>query len=137
MKYHILSGLARSAPVVLGLTLALAPTARLAAEDKATLVPGATIQINDSKGKFDFLEIDSQRHRLLAAHEKDETADFIDLTTNKVLARVKVGPAVGIAVDPKSGKYFVSVQDDKRVAVIDPESTAMPTAGPTLTRART
>jgi len=29
--------------------------------------------------QFDFLRIDSKRQRLLAAHEKDGTSDFIDL----------------------------------------------------------
>lgn len=90
-----------------------------AAEKKALLVPDVSIKIADSKGKFDFLEIDATNHRLLAAHEKDETADFIDLKSDTVLARLKVGPAVGIAADPQAGKYYVSVQDDKRVAIID------------------
>jgi YVTN family beta-propeller protein len=86
------------------------------------LVPSVSITIPDSKGKFDFLTIDPERNRLLAAHEKDGTADILDLTTRKVLARLKVGPAVGTAIDTKTGKYFVSVQDDKRIAVIDPSS---------------
>jgi DNA-binding beta-propeller fold protein YncE len=93
--------------------------ANLKAADKPLLVPGATIKIPDSKGKFDFLEVDPVRHRLLAAHEKDGTADFLDLKTNAVLARLKAGPAVGITADAKSDKYYVSVQDDKRVAIVD------------------
>ncbi len=90
-----------------------------AAEDAAPLAPDAMVKIAGSKGKFDFLAVDSSHHRLLAAHEKDGTADFIDLQSNTVLARLKVGPAVGIASDPQAGKYYVSVQDDKRVAIID------------------
>ena len=100
------------------LLLAL-PLAAANAADKPVLVPGATITLADSKGKFDFLEIDATRHRLLASHEKDDTADVFDLDTNKLLARVKVGPAVDVIVDPKTGNYFVSVQDDKRVAILD------------------
>jgi DNA-binding beta-propeller fold protein YncE len=83
------------------------------------LVASGRIIIANSPGKFDFLSVDPQRHRLLAAHEKDGTADFFDLDANVLLGRVKTGPAVGIAVDPKTGNYFVSVQDDKRVAVVD------------------
>jgi len=83
------------------------------------LTPADSITISGSSGKFDFLAIDPVRRRLLAAHEKDGTADFFDLNSKVLLSRVTTGPAVGIAVDPKSGNYFVSVQDDKRVAVID------------------
>ena len=80
------------------------------------LKPGARIEIPNAPGKFDFLEVDPAAHRLLAGHEKDDTADFFDLTANKLIARVKVGPAVGVTVDPKTGNYFASVQDDKRIA---------------------
>lgn len=81
------------------------------------MVKGAAVTIPDSAGKFDFLGVDAVRHRLLAAHEKDGTADFIDLGSNSLIARLKTGPTVGIAAG--DGKYFASVQDDQRVAVID------------------
>jgi len=84
--------------------------------------PAASITIPASPGKFDFLAVDPAAHRLLAGHEKDGTADFFDLDANKLLARVKVGPAVGVTVDPKTGRYFASVQDDKRIAIIDGKS---------------
>jgi len=83
------------------------------------LKPGAMVKIPDSAGKFDFLEIDGSRHRLLASHEKDETADIIDLDANKLITRVKLGPVVDTVLDPKTGNYFCSVQDDKRIAVLD------------------
>ncbi len=83
------------------------------------LQPGVSITVPGSTGKFDFLEVDPVAHRLLAGHEKDDTADFFDLNTNQLIARVKVGPCVGITVDPKTGNYFASVQDDKRIAIID------------------
>ncbi len=109
----------------LSLTPLLALSALLAggnplAAQTGPMVAGATIRIPDSQGKFDFLAIDPVNHRLLAAHEKDGTADFIDLGSKTVLARVKTGPTVGIVRDPKTGNYFCSVQDDKRLAVIDP-----------------
>lgn len=110
-------------------------SAAASAADPSFLVPDTSIRIPASKGKFDFLAVDPVQHRLLAAHEKDGTADFIDLKTGTVLARLKVGPAVGIAADTKSGKYYVSVQDDKRVAVIDAktlvETASIPTPGET------
>ena len=106
-----------------------------AAHGKALLIPATAVKIADSKGKFDFLEVDAQNHRLLAAHEKDGTADFIDLKAGTVLARLKVGPAVGIAADTQGCKYYVSVQDDKLVAIVDAVTLAeigsIPTPGET------
>jgi YVTN family beta-propeller protein len=82
-------------------------------------VPTASTEIPHSTGKFDFLRIDSQRHRLLAAHENDGTADYIDLQKKSVIARLKVGGAVDTAVDADSKFYYVSVQEAERVAVVD------------------
>jgi YVTN family beta-propeller protein len=89
------------------------------AADSTLLVPATAIKLAGSKGKFDFLEVDPKNHRLLAAHEKDETADFIDLKSGTVLARLKTGPTVGITTNPAGDTYYGSVQDDKRVAIID------------------
>jgi len=36
-----------------------------------------------------------------------------------VLARLKTGPTVGITTNPAGDTYYASVQDDKRVALID------------------
>jgi DNA-binding beta-propeller fold protein YncE len=98
-------------------------------------LPGQVIEIANSNGKFDFLRIDSKRQRLLAAHEKDGTADFIDLLTGRVIKRVKVGDAVDTAMDPQSKYYYVSVQEAQRVAVVDAESLkevgSIKTPGPT------
>ncbi len=91
----------------------------LVAAAQPAFKPGAAITVPNSTGKFDFLAIDSAAHRLLAGHEKDDTADFFDLDANRLIARVKVGPCVGVTVDPQTGNYFASVQDDKRIAIID------------------
>ena len=95
----------------------------------------AAIEIPQSSGKFDFLRVDSNRNRLLAAHEKDGTSDFIDLGKHALIARVKVGSAVDTATDPNSKFYYVSVQEDARVAVLDAttlkEVHSIKTAGPT------
>ncbi len=88
------------------------------------MVPSAWIKIPDSKGKFDFISVDAKRNRVLGAHEKDGTFDIMDIGSQSVLARLKVGPAVGSAIDPVTGKYFVSVQDDQRVAIIDSDKLA-------------
>jgi DNA-binding beta-propeller fold protein YncE len=97
------------------------------------LQPAAAIEIPHSSGKFDFLRIDAKRNRLLAAHENDGTADFIDLKSNSVISRVKVGGAVDTAVDDHF--YYVSVQEAQRVAVVDADTLkeikSVKTPGPT------
>ena len=90
-----------------------------AAENTPLLTAAATVLIENSKGKFDFLDVDNVNHVLLAAHEKDETSDFIDLNSNKLVARVKTGPAVHIALVPTLNQYFVSASSDKKVIVLD------------------
>jgi DNA-binding beta-propeller fold protein YncE len=117
-------------------SLALSSIAAVAAADQTLpSVPAASIEIPHSTGKFDFLRIDSQRHRLLAAHENDGTADYIDLQRNSVIARLKVGGAVDTAVDADSKFYYVSVQEAERVAVVDAatlkEVKSIKTPGPT------
>jgi len=107
----------RLAALVAGSCLLLG--AAHAAGGNPPLVPAASVKIPGSPGKFDFLEVDARNHRLLAAHEKDGTADFIDLPSGTVLARLKTGPTVGITVNTAGDTYYASVQDDKRVAIID------------------
>jgi DNA-binding beta-propeller fold protein YncE len=102
----------------LGLNLAWLP----AAGAETILAPAGLIKIPDSKGKFDFLAVDSVNHRLLAAHEKDGTADFINLQSGTLISRIKTGPTVGIVSDPAGRTYFASVQDDHRIAIIDAAS---------------
>jgi DNA-binding beta-propeller fold protein YncE len=116
-------------------SLALSPLAAVAAGQPLQLTPAASIEIPNSKGKFDFLRVDSKRHRLLAAHENDGTADYIDLQKNSLISRAKVGGAVDHAVDADSKFYYVSVQEAERVAVVDAETLkevkSIKTAGPT------
>ena len=104
------------ASLTLGL-LALGVAASVAAPP--VLKPGPWIVVEDALGRYGYLTIDAARHRLLGAHVNDDTADIFDLDTNKLIARVEVGPVVGIAVDLRAGRYFASVQDDQRIAIID------------------
>ncbi|MFL6605715.1 MAG: YncE family protein [Steroidobacteraceae bacterium] len=99
--------------------LAASACALGAADQPMTLRPAASIEVPNSKGKFDFLRVDPKRHRLLAAHENDGTADYFDLSKNSLITRLKVGGAVDTAVDAESQYYYISVQEDKRVAVVD------------------
>jgi YVTN family beta-propeller protein len=107
----------RSITAVLALGCVSAATA---AEQPSLAWPAAaTVEIAQSAGKFDFLRVDAKRDRLLAAHEKDGTSDFIDLNKHALIARVKVGAAVDTAVDLDSKFYYVSVQEGERVVVLD------------------
>ncbi len=106
-----------------------------AAAQPLALEPAASVEIPQSSGKFDFLRIDPKRQRLLAAHEKDGTSDFIDLRKHSLISRLKVGAAVDTAMDPESTFYYVSVQEEERVAVVDAatlkEVKSIKMAGPT------
>jgi YVTN family beta-propeller protein len=81
--------------------------------------PAATVEIPNSTGKFDFLRIDASRHRLLAAHENDGTADYLDMQKGTLIKRLKVGGPVDTAVDADAKLYYLSVQEGERVAVVD------------------
>ena len=106
-----------------------------AAEQELEWPALASIELPQSSGKFDFLRVDPNRNRLLAAHVEDGTSDFIDLKKHSVIARVKVGSAVDTAMDADSKFYYVSVQGSERVAVLDAatlkEVNSIKMAGPT------
>ena len=105
-----------------------------AAKDAPLLVPGATIAVVGSHGKFDFLEIDEAGHRLLASHTADGTVDIFDLATNRLLARPATGAAQDTAVDPRSGRYYAAMSKENKLAVIDARTfsitNTIPTDGP-------
>ena len=104
------------------LILAVAALLAVGAVSRAADVlpkPDQLIKIAGAKGKFDFLEVDTENHRLLAAHEKAGTADFIDLNNNTLIKRVETGPAVSICLDPKNGQYYISASEDKKVIIVD------------------
>lgn len=120
---------------ILAALLLSANVVALAAERPLALVPAASIKISNSNGKFDFLRIDSKRHRLLASHENDGTADYFDLKKNTLITRLKIGGAVDTAIDSDANFYYVSVQEAERVAVVDAatlkEVKTVKTPGPT------
>ena len=86
------------------------------------VTPTASVEIPNSKGKFDFLRIDDKRRRLLASHENDGTADYIDLQKGSLITRLKAGGTVDMAIDEGSRLYYLSVQEAERVAVVDAAS---------------
>ena len=86
---------------------------------EAPLVGDEPILVPDSKGGFDFLEMDNTNHRLLADHTGNGTLDVFDADSGKLLKHIKTGAAQGVSVDEKAGKYFVSVSKEKLLAIID------------------
>ncbi|HEV7445700.1 MAG TPA: hypothetical protein VGO18_24205, partial [Steroidobacteraceae bacterium] len=66
----------KSLPHILAVSVLTASAGASATGPNAAVQPRASIEIPASKGKFDFLRVDDKRHRLLAAHENDGTADY-------------------------------------------------------------
>jgi len=85
----------------------------------APLVVGDPIVVPDSKGSFDYLQVDEANRRLLANHTGNNTLDVFDLDSGKLIKHIATGRAQGVAVDRKAGKYFVSVSREKILAIID------------------
>lgn len=85
----------------------------------APLVAEAPMVVPDSKGGFDYLQVDEAQRRLLANHTGNDTLDVFDLDTGKLIKHVSTGKAQGVAVVSEAGKYFVAVSREQTVVVID------------------
>ncbi len=108
-----------TAPLALGLLTAGSLTGQSLGGHALQWPTLASIELAQSSGKFDFLKVDSQRNRLLAAHVQDGSLDVVDLAKHSLVSRVRLGGAVDTAVDPDAKLYYVSVQESERVAVLD------------------
>ena len=100
-----------AAALLLSLAPANAAPAHLKA-DEPILVP-------DSKGRFDFIQVDSVARRLLANHTQNATLDVFDLDSGKLLKHCATGAAQGVGVDEKGGKYYVGVSKEQKLVTID------------------
>ena len=92
----------------------------------AQALPGASplslqepVIVPDSKGGFDYLQVDAPARRLLANHTGNNTLDVLDVESGKLLKHIPTGKAQGVAVVADAGKYYVSVSREKIVAIID------------------
>jgi len=88
----------------------------------APLVVQEPVVVPDSKGGFDYLQVDAEKRRLLANHTGNNTLDVFDVQSGKLIKHVPTGKAQGVAIDSQSGKYFVSVSREKMVAVVDSQT---------------
>jgi len=106
----------------------------LASNAADVLVPGTSVEIAGTHGKFDFITVDVAARRLLAAHTGNGSLDVIDADTHQVIKIVSTGAAQDCAVDVKSKRYLVSVSKPPQLAVVDSASlsvmTTIPMAGP-------
>lgn len=97
------------------------------------LTPKPPFQFSAKAGaRFDFLEIDTARNRLLAAHTGNASLDIIDLNSGKLIKSVPTGNAQDSAVAGK--EYLASVSKPPQVIIIDADSFhlsgSIPLAGP-------
>jgi len=71
-------------------------------------------------GFFDYMTVDAQARRLLAAHTGSSQLLVVDVKTGSVVQAVDLGRqagGAGVAVDVRDGKYFVGAADDKVVDI--------------------
>src|SRR5207253_1394990 len=98
------------------------------------LEAGKPVEIPGTHGRFDFLFIDSEARRLLAAHTGNASLDVIDADTNAVIKVVPTGAAQDCAMDAESKRYLVSVSKPPQLVMIDAGTLevtgTVPLAGP-------
>jgi DNA-binding beta-propeller fold protein YncE len=91
----------------------------------APLSVGDPIAVPGTKGKFDCLRVDEELHRLLASHTANGTLDVINLPDGKLIKSVATGAAQDVAVDVQRDRYYVTVSDQKKLAVVDRKTLAV------------
>jgi DNA-binding beta-propeller fold protein YncE len=98
------------------------------------LQPGEPLEVAGTHGRFDFISVDGEGRRLLAAHTGNASLDVIDLDTQKVIKVVPTGAAQDCAVDAEAKCYLVSVSKPPQLVVIDSSTLkvtgTVPLAGP-------
>ena len=95
--------------------VAAAITTSSSAQDSAPLLKAHTaIALPGRPGHFDWMMVDSEKHRLLAAHPGAGTLTVYDLQT-KEIKELETGPVNGVAVDSKTDKIFAGGPNKKIV----------------------
>jgi DNA-binding beta-propeller fold protein YncE len=95
------------------------------AQAQAPVTAGAPIAITGTKGKFDFMRIDTGMNRLLLAHEENKSFDVFDLKNKKLVKVVATGTSQDAAVDVKREKYYVAGNDPARLVIVDRKTLAV------------
>lgn len=92
--------------------------ASLSASAAAPLKAESPLALSGKVGRFDFMEVDTARHRLLAAHKGAGTLEVVDLKSGKALSAVPVGQVQGLAVDRKSDTYVLGDEEEHKVVFV-------------------
>jgi DNA-binding beta-propeller fold protein YncE len=104
----------------------------LHAED--LLTAGQPVMLKGTHGKFDFLAIDLEGRRLLAAHTGNGSLDVVDLDKHELVKSVSTGAAQASAVNAAAGQYLVAVSKPPQVVLVDSAKlepgAKIPLAGP-------
>src|SRR5262249_27311775 len=100
------------------ITAGLVMPASAAGTGPLTAQPPTAVQ--RKPGFFDYMTVDAQYRRLLAAHPGNDQLAIVDMDSGAVLAQVDLGSKAGgygVAVDVRDGKYFVGTAADKVVDI--------------------
>lgn len=97
-----------------------------AASETSDTLPLLTAQppvvVPGGPGHFDWMAIDMQRGRVLAAHPGTGTLAVLSLNGSTAVQQVKTGPVQGIAIDNADGKYFVGGTDTQVVTILNSQT---------------
>ena len=83
------------------------------------LTAGPALALAGTHGRFDFIVVDVEGRRLLAAHTGNGTLDVIDMDKPALVKAVPTGAAQAAAVDAKGHRYFASVSKPPSLVTID------------------
>lgn len=84
------------------------------------LIASPPVTVPRAPGFFDYMTVDGDYHRLLAAHASENQLAIIDVDSGSVLAAVDLGDntgGYGVAVDVRDGKYFVGTGANRVVDI--------------------
>lgn len=100
------------------LLFALALSSQISAT-AAPLTPGDPVPLPGTKGRYDFIRVDTAGNRLLLGHEGNKTFDVFDLGSRKLLKAVPTGTSQDATADTKRRCYYVSGNDPGRMVIVD------------------
>ena len=86
---------------------------------EAALTPEKPIVIPGVAARYDYMNVDDSKRRLLAAHTGAGALVVVDLLKNRVIASVPVGKIQGIIVDAANDQYVAGISKEQKVVFID------------------
>lgn len=86
------------------------------------IVPSTQAQPVNPGGAFDYIAVDTKRHRVYAAHAGGDGLLVVDADTGNPLGIVKVGPMAGVAVNEATGHVYTGNGDADSISEVDPKT---------------